>query len=67
MATKITVKIDKSGGSTIENVCGAGGKCQELTAGLEKRLGVANEGSRQDTDELYKISQLAEGEKIHAG
>lgn len=62
--TKVTVTIDKGGGVKIENVCGAGGKCEEVTASLERALGGKTSG-RESTDELYKPVEC--GNHVEAG
>lgn len=60
----VSVVIGKDGGVKIENVCGAGGKCEEVTASLEQRLGGKATG-RQHTDEYFKVQEC--GNHVTAG
>lgn len=46
--------INKDGTVQLNDVCGAGRNCHELTAGIEKALGKADESSRRETDEMHK-------------
>jgi len=51
---KIQLLVDKKGNSTIVDVTGAGGGCQELTSGLEKLLGIVDEQSREKTAAAFE-------------
>lgn len=46
----ITFSISKEGNATVKDVCGAGVDCQATTADIEDLLGVADDKSRQFTD-----------------
>lgn len=62
---RIRVFIDgKTGNSKIVGVSGAGDQCLEVTKNFEARLGVADESTRQLTEEFYEnsIDNQIEGE-----
>ena len=50
---RIIYNIDKNGNTLLVDAEGLGSKCKSATAAIEKRLGYADESSRQDTDNLY--------------
>lgn len=50
---KLKFQINRSGNVTLLDAEGYGTACQAATAGVEKRLGVVDEGSRAATDSLY--------------
>ena len=54
MSRSAKFRIDTKGNVRVVDVCGAGTSCQEFSADIEKLLGVADESTRQNTDELYK-------------
>lgn len=54
MSKQIEFSIDVDGNVKIEKLEGYGSSCVEATKFLEKSLGVADEASRQYTDEINK-------------
>lgn len=54
MSKQIEFSIDVDGNVKIEKLEGYGSGCVEATKFLEKSLGVADEASRQYTDEINK-------------
>ena len=52
---RITFEVSADGRSTqIKEVTGFGSTCKEATKNFEKALGSTDEGSRQETSELYE-------------
>lgn len=54
MKPQIKFIIDKKGNVKVEDVCGAGMSCEQMTADIEKALGSVDEGSRAHTDNYVK-------------
>lgn len=50
---RITIKIDKEGAVEIVDALGYGSNCRTATEGLENRLGIVDEASRANTDNMY--------------
>jgi len=57
-------KIDRDGNVSIENVEGYGSSCLEVTARLEKALGVVDENSRVMTDEFNSPTTSCNKEQV---
>jgi hypothetical protein len=64
MSKQIVFSINKEGNVTINKIEGYGSSCLETTKFLEKRLGIADESSRQFTDEYEKPTSCQASEHI---
>jgi hypothetical protein len=63
---RLRFSINKQGVTTLLDAEGYGSTCQEATAQVERRLGVADESSRASTSSLYaepeqQAAQLEQG------